>query len=156
MPLIDERPLRDHTGTQPIGIANNFPHDRQSTAWTYPIRVPTSSASNNTIVHRDNYHVVSCPKYQRPVIGGRIEQHPRVSTFGKSATNEIHTSSSWKPCRPRAPLVSYDPQFGIHRLVKQIKGRSSRTLRAESPTLEARLPTRWTNSYFVATVGGAT
>ena len=45
---------------------------------------------------------------------------------------------------------------GIHRLVKQIKGRSSRLLRQEFPSLRRRLPTLWTNSYFVATVGGAT
>jgi putative transposase len=53
-------------------------------------------------------------------------------------------------------LVVCDPQFGIHRLVKQIKGRSSRLLRQEFPALRRRLPTLWTNSYFVATVGGAT
>ncbi len=53
-------------------------------------------------------------------------------------------------------LVVCDPQFGIHRLVKQIKGRSSRLLRQEIPCLRPRLPTLWTNSYFVATVGGAT
>ena len=53
-------------------------------------------------------------------------------------------------------LVTCDPQFGIHRLVKQIKGRSSRLLRMEFPQLKSRMPTLWTNSYFVATVGGAT
>ena len=40
--------------------------------------------------------------------------------------------------------------------LKQIKGRSSRLLRQEFPSLRRRLPTLWTNSYFVATVGGAT
>ena len=53
-------------------------------------------------------------------------------------------------------LIECDPQYGIHRLVKQIKGRSSRVLRQEFPALKSRLPTLWTNSYFVATVGGAT
>jgi putative transposase len=53
-------------------------------------------------------------------------------------------------------LVTCDPQHGIHRLVKQIKGRSSRLLRREFPHLRSRLPTLWTNSYRVATVGGAT
>ncbi|GLW29346.1 IS200/IS605 family transposase [Actinoplanes regularis] len=53
-------------------------------------------------------------------------------------------------------LVTCDPQYGIHRLVKQIKGRSSRLLRTEFPHLKSRMPTLWTNSYFVATVGGAT
>jgi putative transposase len=52
-------------------------------------------------------------------------------------------------------LVSVDPHFGIHRLIKLVKGRSSRFLRQEFPVLKQRLPTLWTNSYFVATTGGA-
>ena len=52
-------------------------------------------------------------------------------------------------------LVEVDPQFGIHRLVRLLKGRSSRILRQEFPWLKSRLPTLWTNSYFVSTVGGA-
>ena len=52
-------------------------------------------------------------------------------------------------------LVSVDPQFGIHRLVKALKGRSSRILRQEYPSLCTRMPSLWTNSYFVATTGGA-
>ena len=53
-------------------------------------------------------------------------------------------------------LIEVDPQFGIHHLVKLLKGRSSRILRQEFPWLKSRLPTLWTNSYFVSTVGGAT
>lgn len=53
-------------------------------------------------------------------------------------------------------LVGCDPQFGIHRLVKLLKGSSSHTLRAEFPALKRRLPSLWTNSYFCATVGGVT
>ena len=52
-------------------------------------------------------------------------------------------------------LVGIDPQFGVHRLTKLMKGRSSRLLRQEFPKLKSRLPTLWTNSYFVSTVGGA-
>jgi len=52
-------------------------------------------------------------------------------------------------------LVEVDPQFGIVKLVRYMKGRSSRLLRQEFPWLKKRLPTLWTNSYFVATVGGA-
>lgn len=52
-------------------------------------------------------------------------------------------------------LVEVDPQFGVHKLVKAIKGRSSRLLREEFPWLRSKLPSLWTNSYFVATVGGA-
>ena len=52
-------------------------------------------------------------------------------------------------------LVEIDPQFGVHRAVKRFKGASSRYLRSCFPHLKSRLPTLWTNSYFVATVGGA-
>jgi putative transposase len=52
-------------------------------------------------------------------------------------------------------LVECPPQLGIHKLVKRIKGLSSRTLRKEFLHLRTRLPTLWTNSYFVSTVGGA-
>jgi len=52
-------------------------------------------------------------------------------------------------------LVSVDPPYGIHRLMKLIKGRSSRLLRQECPELKRKLPTLWTNSYFVSTTGRA-
>ena len=52
-------------------------------------------------------------------------------------------------------LIEVEPQFGIHRAVKQIKGFSSRVLREEFSWLKSRIPTLWTNSYFVSTVGGA-
>ena len=52
-------------------------------------------------------------------------------------------------------LIEVGPQFGIHRFVKLVKGRSSRLLRDEFPVLRAKLPRLWTNSHFVSTVGGA-
>ena len=55
----------------------------------------------------------------------------------------------------RKTLLECDPQFGIHRLVRLIKGRSSRFLRLEFPVLKRKLPTLWTNNYFVSTVGAA-
>ena len=38
---------------------------------------------------------------------------------------------------------------------KRIKGVSSRVLRQEFPKLRSRIPSLWTNSYFVSTVGRA-
>ena len=52
-------------------------------------------------------------------------------------------------------LVEVDPQYGVHRLIREMKGRSSHALRKEFPSLATRLPTLWTNSYFVSTVGGS-
>jgi putative transposase len=52
-------------------------------------------------------------------------------------------------------LVEVDPQFGIHRLIKRIKGLTSHDLRKEFASLRTRLPSLWTNSYFCSTVSGA-
>jgi len=52
-------------------------------------------------------------------------------------------------------LIEVDPQYGINRAVRHIKGSSSHILRMEFPFLKSRLPTLWTNSYFVSSVGGA-
>lgn len=52
-------------------------------------------------------------------------------------------------------LLDVDPQFGIHKAVKAIKGRTSHVLRSEFKPLTTKLPSLWTNSYFVSTVGGA-
>ena len=52
-------------------------------------------------------------------------------------------------------LMEVDPQFGVHKAVKNIKGTTSYHLRKEFKHLTTRLPTLWTNSYFVSTVGGA-
>lgn len=111
--------------------------------------------SNKNIVYRCAYHVVWCPKYRRPVIEGDIEA--RLKQIIRDVCDErgAHLIElETMPDHVRL-LVECDPQYGIHRLVKQIKGRSSRLLRDEFPTLRSRLPTLWTNSYFVATVGGA-
>lgn len=111
--------------------------------------------TNANIAFRCAYHVVWCPKYRRKVIGGRMEQRLK-----EIIVEVIDEKGAWLIEVETMPdhvhlLVEVDPQFGVHKLVKAIKGRSSRLLRQEFPWLRSRLPTLWTNSYFVATVGGA-
>ncbi|WP_163784256.1 IS200/IS605 family transposase [Mycolicibacterium doricum] len=111
--------------------------------------------TNANIAFRCAYHVVWCPKYRRKVIGGRMEQ--RLKDI---IVEVIEEKGAWLIEMETMPdhvhlLVEVDPQLGVHKLVKAIKGRSSRLLRQEFPWLKSRLPTLWTNSYFVATVGGA-
>lgn len=52
------------------------------------------------------------------------------------------------------PLVTQcDPQFGIHRAIEHLKGYTLKGLREEFPHLKLRIPSRWTNAYYVATLG---
>lgn len=111
--------------------------------------------SNNNVVYRCAYHVVWCPKYRRPVVEGAVDARLKQIIRDVCAERECNLIELETMPDHVHLLVECDPQYGIHRLVKQVKGRSSRLLREEFPSLKRRLPTLWTNSYFVATVGGA-
>ena len=111
--------------------------------------------SNNNVVYRCAYHVAWCPKYRRPVIEGAVDERLKQIIREVCAERECNLIELETMPDHVHLLVECDPQYGIHRLVKQIKGRSSRVLRQEFDSLRSRLPTLWTNSYFVATVGGA-
>jgi putative transposase len=101
------------------------------------------------------YHVVFCPKYRRPVLVPPIDE--RLKGLIRQVCDETQSVLIEMEVMPDHVhlLLECDPQFGIHRLIRAIKGRSSRVLRQKFQTLRSRLPTLWTNSYFVSTVGGA-
>ena len=107
------------------------------------------------VVYSCKYHVVWCLKYRRRVLGPTIA--PRLKTILQQVAQERRAELIELEVMPDHGhvLVEVDPQYGIQRLVQQMKGRSSRLLRQEFPQLRLQLPTLWTNSYFVATVGGA-
>lgn len=111
--------------------------------------------SNHNVVYSCKYHVIFCPKYRRSVLVNGIDERL------KAIVNEVVVDTRSELIEMEVMpdhvhlLVEVDPQYGIHRFVKMVKGRSSRFLRREYPTLRSRLPTLWTNSYFISTVGGA-
>ncbi len=118
-------------------------------------KLPLQYKSNRNVVYSCKYHIVWTPKYRRSVLIEGVDERLKV------ILSELCTE---KACELLAVeimpdhvhlLVEVDPQFGLHTFVKLAKGRSSRLLRSEFPWLKSRLPTLWTNSYFVSTVGGA-
>lgn len=125
---------------------------------------------NNNVTYRCHYHVVWCPKYRRKVITSldpKLDNPPidgdpgpvdeRLKQIIRDVCDETGSELLELETMPDHVhlLVDCDPQYGINRLIRLIKGRTSRYLRREFPSLKRRIPTLWTNSYFVATVGGA-
>lgn len=111
--------------------------------------------SNNNVFYSCKYHVVWCPKYRRKVLTGNVAERLKelireTCDKNQSELMELEIMSDHVHL-----LVEVDPQFGIHKLVKLIKGYSSKVLRDEFLFLKTKLPTLWTNSYFVSTVGGS-
>jgi putative transposase len=111
--------------------------------------------SNKNVVYSCKYHVVFCPKYRRPVLVNDVDARLRDITTQVATDFNVDILEMEIMLDHVHLLVEVDPQFGIHRFVKNLKGRSLRLLRQEFAHLKSRLPTLWTNSYFVSTVGGA-
>ena len=111
--------------------------------------------NNNNVVYSCKYHVIFCPKYRRKVLVDGIDE--RLKEIVIQVATELGVDIIELEVMPDHVhiLCEVDPQFGIHKFVRRAKGRSSRLLRQEFAVLRSRLPTLWTNSYFVATVGGA-
>lgn len=111
--------------------------------------------SNLNVVYSCKYHVIWCPKYRRSVLVEGVDV--RLKAIIQAVASECKSDILELEVMPDHVhlLVEVDPQFGIHRLIKLMKGRSSKLIRKEFSWIKSRLPTLWTNSYFVSTIGGA-
>lgn len=111
--------------------------------------------SNHNITYSCKYHVVFCPKYRRKVLVNGVDT--RLKELVRETCQDIQVDCLEMEIMPDHVhlLLEVDPQYGIHKAVKTIKGRTSRILRKEFHWLTTKLPSLWTNSYFVSTVGGA-
>lgn len=50
-------------------------------------------------------------------------------------------------------LIDCNPRFGIMDVVTKLKGKTSRILREEFPELKRKIPSLWTRSAFISSVG---
>ncbi|MCI0184620.1 IS200/IS605 family transposase [Sulfoacidibacillus ferrooxidans] len=109
--------------------------------------------SNHNVTFDCKYHVVFCPKYRRKVLVEPIDE--RLKALLSEKATYIQAEIVEMEIMPDHVhlLIKCDPQYGIHKVVKQLKGYTSKVLRDEFKSLKSRLPSLWTNSYFVATVG---
>ena len=85
--------------------------------------------SNNNIVYSCKYHVVFCPKYRRKVLNNGVDE--RLKELINNICQELHVDLIEMEVMPDHVhlLLEVAPQFGIHKVVKRIKGISSRILR---------------------------
>ena len=79
----------------------------------------------------------------------------RLSELIDQKANELELEIAEKTIMPDHVhlFVKAKPTLAPHYIVGQIKGLSSRVLRQEFPKLKSRLPTLWTRSYYIDSVG---
>lgn len=108
---------------------------------------------NNTSIVNINYHLIWCPKYRRKVLVNGVDDRLKVvlCEIAKEMDCEIE-SMEIMPDHCHI-FIKATPIIPIHLIVKNLKGKSSKILREEFPTLKSRLPNLWTRSYYCETIG---
>ena len=106
-----------------------------------------------TTVYSCKYHIVFCPKYRRKVLREPIaerfkelvlslqEQYNFIVIEMEVMIDHVHL------------LLDIDPTVGVNKIVSKIKRFTAHYLTREFPELKRKLPTLWTRSKFIATVG---
>ena len=99
------------------------------------------------------YHVIFCPKYRRKVLVNGID------TRLKTAFLEIADAHDFQILEMEIMpdhvhlLIDCNPRYGIMQCVTDLKWGSAHVLKKEFPELMKKIPSVWTRSCFVATVG---
>ena len=110
-------------------------------------------AKNAGVVFSLKHHIVWCPKYRRCVLTHPIDARLKA-VFAEIAAEHGMTLHAVEVMPDHVQLfVETDPTFCVAEIVNRFKGRTSRVLRQEFPSLRSRLPTLWSRSDFAATVG---
>lgn len=112
--------------------------------------------ADQSIIYSCQYHVIFCPKYRRKVLTNSLAARLKELVREKEAEYGYTVIEIEVMLDHVHLLLDVDPRIGIAAIVMRIKGYTSRRLRDEFPWLKKRLPTLWTRSKFISTVGAVT
>ena len=102
--------------------------------------------TSHTVVYNIGFHIIFCPKYRRKVLTGQVKM--RLPELFKIKADELGLDIQDVTIMPDHVhlFLKASPALAPHFIVGQLKGYSSRILRNELPSL-------WTRSYYIESVG---
>lgn len=107
----------------------------------------------NTVVYDCKYHIIFTPKYRRSVLESPIDARLKELIYAKQTDFGYEVIEMEVMPDHVHLLISIPPDKAIRTLISNLKGYTARILRDEFPELKSRLPSLWTRSMFVASVG---
>ena len=97
--------------------------------------------SNKNITYSCKYHIVWCPKYRRKVLVGAVAKRLKELLIKVAFEKRVDLVELEIMPDHVHLLVEVDPQYGVHKFIKNAKGATSRILRKEFHSLTTKLPT---------------
>lgn len=107
----------------------------------------------NGLVYRNQFHIVFCPKYRRPVLVNDIAERLKEILYEIAAEKGVEIKALEIMPDHVHLFIAFDPRLLLHKIIKDFKGQSAHILREEFPSLKSRLPNLWTRSYFSSSIG---
>lgn len=109
--------------------------------------------TSNHIVFDCHYHIVWCTKYRLQLLQSPVSED-LLAIINQVAQEHDATVEGVEIMPDHVHVVVGCYPHGVHKIVRAMKGRSSRVLREKYPAINSRTPSLWTRSYFIATTGG--
>jgi len=108
---------------------------------------------SNTTTYNINYHIIWCVKYRRKILTDYVDI--RLKQLIKEKADELNLIiEQMETDKDHIHLfIKASPTQAIHWIVQQLKGYTSRILRKELSIVRTRIPSLWTRSYYVETIG---
>ena len=99
------------------------------------------------------YHVIFCPKYRRKILTEPYDKKLKELFYQIAEDNDFSILDLEVMPDHVHMIIDCNPKPGIYKCIKLLKGTTSRIMRDMYPELKTRLPSLWTNSNFISTVG---
>lgn len=112
--------------------------------------------SDDHLVYSCQYHVIFCTKYRRKVLEDKIAKRLKQLILAKQKDYGYEVLDMEVLSDHVHLLIDVNPKRGVFTIVNMIKGYTSHELREEFPALKSRIPTLWTQSKFISSVGAVT
>ena len=100
-----------------------------------------------------NDHVVGCPKFRRPVLGGDVGVRLAALIPQNVKRNDGELLDLVVQPDHVHLFASYPPTLAANQNQQCIKGATSHQLHQAFPELNSRLPSLWTRRYYGGTAG---
>lgn len=108
---------------------------------------------NKTSVVNIGYHIIWCPKYRRKVLTNGVDERLKELLYNKSKELDCKIEEIEVMPDHVHIFLKAQPIHAPHFIISQLKGYTSKILREEYPFLKRKLPSMWTRSYYLETIG---